>query len=298
MGARYYNATEGRFISPDPFGHAASMDLYSFANGDPVNFVDPTGRKSESGRGDGVISSPVLVSVEKSGNFINADPIGFAGGMNWFAYASGNPFSRIDPQGTADGGSTIGGSSFGANPLSGAFSQGQVDDFNANGRFNTGPTIMIRDNYSHHIPAITSLIVGGPGLIKAGFSGLKNVGGAGRSLVNLLANGPTRNTIVRTGTMQFDDALIATTRMVEASSSSSATIGREILMKTAAAGGVMEGVESGFSFLNGLNGNSPNPMAPSAFDLLPNNLLLGPVSNLSDLSQSVGFGLNQSFGGE
>ena len=44
MGARYYNATEGRFISPDPFGHAASMDLYSFANGDPVNFVDPTGR--------------------------------------------------------------------------------------------------------------------------------------------------------------------------------------------------------------------------------------------------------------
>ena len=50
--------------------------------------------------------------------FINADPIGFVGGMNWYAYASGNPVSRIDPQGTADGGSTIGGSSFGANPLS------------------------------------------------------------------------------------------------------------------------------------------------------------------------------------
>ena len=49
MGARYYNATEGRFISPDPFGHAASMDLYSFANGDPVNFVDPTGRQSMFG---------------------------------------------------------------------------------------------------------------------------------------------------------------------------------------------------------------------------------------------------------
>ncbi len=49
MGARYYNATEGRFISPDPFGHAASMDLYSFANGDPINFVDPTGRGAVQG---------------------------------------------------------------------------------------------------------------------------------------------------------------------------------------------------------------------------------------------------------
>jgi len=62
MGARYYNATEGRFISPDPFGHAASMDLYSFANGDPVNFVDPTGRQSEDGRGDGVISTQYTVN--------------------------------------------------------------------------------------------------------------------------------------------------------------------------------------------------------------------------------------------
>ena len=61
MGARYYNATEGRFISPDPFGHAASMDLYSFANGDPVNFVDPTGRGAES-------SAPTVSSV--------GDPIG------------------------------------------------------------------------------------------------------------------------------------------------------------------------------------------------------------------------------
>jgi hypothetical protein len=49
MGACYYNVTEGRFISPDALGHAASMDLYSFANGDPVNFVDPTGRGAVQG---------------------------------------------------------------------------------------------------------------------------------------------------------------------------------------------------------------------------------------------------------
>ena len=34
----------GIFLSPDPLGHAASMDLYSYCNGDPVNFLDPEGR--------------------------------------------------------------------------------------------------------------------------------------------------------------------------------------------------------------------------------------------------------------
>jgi RHS repeat-associated protein len=45
-GARYYDQISGRFISPDPAGHAGSMDLYSYANGDPVNNVDPDGRLS------------------------------------------------------------------------------------------------------------------------------------------------------------------------------------------------------------------------------------------------------------
>jgi hypothetical protein len=34
----------GRFISPDPKGHAVSLDLYSYANGDPANLLDPDGR--------------------------------------------------------------------------------------------------------------------------------------------------------------------------------------------------------------------------------------------------------------
>jgi len=41
----YYDATGGRFLSPDPLGHEACMDLYSYANGDPVKFVDPLGLK-------------------------------------------------------------------------------------------------------------------------------------------------------------------------------------------------------------------------------------------------------------
>jgi len=44
QGARYYDPVGGRFLSPDPLGHEASMDLYSYADGDPVNFMDPDGR--------------------------------------------------------------------------------------------------------------------------------------------------------------------------------------------------------------------------------------------------------------
>ena len=33
--------------------------------------------------------------------FLNADPIGFSGGSNWFAYADGNPVSKFDPYGLA-----------------------------------------------------------------------------------------------------------------------------------------------------------------------------------------------------
>jgi len=47
---RYYSAGYGRFLTVDPFGGSArvgnpgSMNRYSYALGDPVNLVDPTGR--------------------------------------------------------------------------------------------------------------------------------------------------------------------------------------------------------------------------------------------------------------
>ena len=47
MGARYYEPVSGRFLSPDPLGHAATWDLYAYAHGDPVNFADPDGRLSK-----------------------------------------------------------------------------------------------------------------------------------------------------------------------------------------------------------------------------------------------------------
>jgi RHS repeat-associated protein len=44
LGARVYDPQGGRFLSPDPLGHAGSMDLYSFCGGDPVNRFDADGR--------------------------------------------------------------------------------------------------------------------------------------------------------------------------------------------------------------------------------------------------------------
>jgi RHS repeat-associated protein len=50
FGARYYNSTMGRFMSPDPSGlryanprNPQSMNLYSYVLGDPLSKTDPTG---------------------------------------------------------------------------------------------------------------------------------------------------------------------------------------------------------------------------------------------------------------
>jgi RHS repeat-associated protein len=52
-GARYYNNNFGRFWSPDPAGYGAarrrnpiSWNRYAYANDDPVNRLDPSGRES------------------------------------------------------------------------------------------------------------------------------------------------------------------------------------------------------------------------------------------------------------
>lgn len=57
LGARYYEPNSGRFLSPDPMGHGASMSLYDYAGGDPINFVDPRGRRAGRSDESGVTAS-------------------------------------------------------------------------------------------------------------------------------------------------------------------------------------------------------------------------------------------------
>ena len=40
---RYYDSKSGRFTQEDPIGLAGGLNLYGYANGDPVNFSDPFG---------------------------------------------------------------------------------------------------------------------------------------------------------------------------------------------------------------------------------------------------------------
>ena len=44
LGLRHLDPASGRWTSPDPLGHTASLSLYDYADGDPINRLDPDGR--------------------------------------------------------------------------------------------------------------------------------------------------------------------------------------------------------------------------------------------------------------
>jgi len=75
-GARPYDPQSGRFQSPDPAGHAVSMDLYSYVH-DPVKGWDSDGRIT-SGFASGLTNQSISLDSPNSGAF----DLGFSlGGM-------------------------------------------------------------------------------------------------------------------------------------------------------------------------------------------------------------------------
>ena len=43
---RYFDPATSRYLTPDPIGQLGGLNLYAFANGDPINFVDPLGQQA------------------------------------------------------------------------------------------------------------------------------------------------------------------------------------------------------------------------------------------------------------
>jgi RHS repeat-associated protein len=69
MRNRYYDPATGRFTQEDPIGLAGGLNLYGFANGDPVNFGDPFGLcKTKEGK-----DRPCRVEISPEGEVMGAD---------------------------------------------------------------------------------------------------------------------------------------------------------------------------------------------------------------------------------
>lgn len=47
LRARYYDASTGRFVSRDPIGQVDNINLYTYAQNNPLRFTDPMGLGSK-----------------------------------------------------------------------------------------------------------------------------------------------------------------------------------------------------------------------------------------------------------
>ena len=75
---RHYDPTTGRYTQADPIGLAAGPSLYAYANGNPVNFVDPSGTTEFQISGGPPTSIPDSDAVYRlvQSAFRNATPCG------------------------------------------------------------------------------------------------------------------------------------------------------------------------------------------------------------------------------
>ena len=79
MGARDYDPAIGRWTSKDPIRFGGGMNLYEYAGGDPVNFVDVTGLWAIGGGffiGAGIGAEPTFAG----GLWLGSGPNGLRGG--------------------------------------------------------------------------------------------------------------------------------------------------------------------------------------------------------------------------
>jgi RHS repeat-associated protein len=123
----------------------------------------------------------------KVGRFISEDPIGFWGGVNFYAYVHGRPTVRVDPYGFAETGSDLARAynSFTANVTS-AWNQTVNDLFGPNGKIVGSSGIIMREAPWVNLDEIRRVTAGGVGIMPMGVC---NVGGGATTAEKALENG-------------------------------------------------------------------------------------------------------------
>jgi uncharacterized protein RhaS with RHS repeats len=95
MRARYYNPYLCRFINPDPSGFAGGLNLYAFANGNPVNYLDPFGLWTWGQVGSGALhfGEGLVVGAAVAAAVVVAAPEVAAGGAAALVWVSAGEIS-------------------------------------------------------------------------------------------------------------------------------------------------------------------------------------------------------------
>jgi RHS repeat-associated protein len=75
---RYYDPVSGQFTQSDPIGIAGGLNLYGYANGDPINFSDPFGLKGCDDDDEGEPCPVFFFGIQGSAAF-GVGPVGALG---------------------------------------------------------------------------------------------------------------------------------------------------------------------------------------------------------------------------
>jgi RHS repeat-associated protein len=100
LGANWYDPVDGRFLSPDPLGHADNITLYDFCGGNPLGYWDADGRFGKMAWNMNQSVERMFNPVEQASHMLKqawGDYWSAGGGISGInlAYNRNNPFTPL-----------------------------------------------------------------------------------------------------------------------------------------------------------------------------------------------------------